>query len=106
MNKKALREAIEQGIEYFDARNFEQAYETWQETWFETGGDEADLLQGLLMVAAGFAKLEGENHRGMEKLFQNADAILSKYEGEDYGLDIAALLQSMKSMLAHTKLNM
>lgn len=95
-DEQEFLQALEQGIDLFNARRFVAAYEVWQERWSVEGGEGADLLQGLLQLAVAFAKLADGSPRSAVKLFDRAEAKLATYTPEAYGLDIAAVLRSVR----------
>src|SRR5262249_10285682 len=52
----------------FNAGHFFAAHEIWEAVWDETVGPEKLLLQGLVQVAAGYAKVETGVRGGALKL--------------------------------------
>lgn len=91
-DEAAFLAALERGIALFNEQKFYDAYEVWAERWSEEVTEGADLLQGLLQIAVGFAKLAGGQPQGTAKLLQTGSAKLAAYRPEAYGLDIDALL--------------
>ena len=91
--ERALRLAVDQGIELFNRGEFLEAYEVWEARWNEEPSDAADLLQGLLQVAVGFAKLEGGTPRGTVKLLAQARDKLMLYSPSAHGVDVDGFLE-------------
>ena len=85
--------ALEKGVALFNEAKFMEAYEVWEERWAEDAGDGADLLQGLLQVAVGLAKLEGGNPKGTIKLLDKGMKMLDAYRPQAYDIDIEALVE-------------
>ena len=86
-------EALEKGIDLFNQAKFLEAYEVWEERWSEDAGDGTDLLQGLLQIAVGLAKLKGGNPKGTLKLLDKGIKMLGPYRPEAYDIDIDALVE-------------
>jgi len=59
---------LTRGIAEFNAGNFFTAHEIWEELWVETVGAQKVLLQGLVQIAAGYAKAETGVRAGALKL--------------------------------------
>lgn len=89
----AFLAALERGIALFNEQRFYDAYEVWAERWSEEVNEGADLLQGLLQIAVGFAKLSGGEPQGTAKLLHSGATKLEAYRPEAYGLDIDAVLR-------------
>ena len=88
----AFRASLERGIELFNTGAYMEAYEVWEERWSLEVSDGADLLQGLLQMAVGFAKLQGGNPKGAGKLLSQASDKLLVYSPSAYDLNIDALV--------------
>lgn len=56
------------GAAAFNASQFFSAHEIWEELWLESVGPWKQLLQGLVQVAAGYAKAESGQRSGALKL--------------------------------------
>ena len=54
----------------FNAGNYFEAHELWESLWAEAVGEEKLLYQGLVQVAAGYAKLAIGEVSGARKLFE------------------------------------
>ncbi len=59
---------LARGVDEFNAGHFFTAHETWEALWLETVGAEKLLLQGLVQIAAGYAKAETGVRSGALKL--------------------------------------
>ena len=86
-------DALEKGIELFNQAKFMEAYEVWEERWSEEASEGTDLLQGLLQIAVGLAKLRGGNPKGTIKLLDKGMPLLERYRPESYDIDVDALLE-------------
>lgn len=96
----AFLAALEGGLALFNQGEFFAAYEVWAERWNEETTDGADLLQGLLQVAVGFAKLDGGSPEGTIKLLRSGAEKIMMYAPEAYGIDIAALVSTLDAWRA------
>lgn len=79
---------LARGIEQFNAGSFFDAHETWEELWNDTVGPEKLLLQGLVQIAAGYAKVETGIRGGALKLLTRGLELLRQYPPETSGLSL------------------
>jgi len=100
MEDPEFYKALEKGIALFNEQAFFQAYEVWQERWELECGDGADLLQGLLQIAVGLAKLQGGNPKGTIKLLRTGLEKLAPYAPEAYDVDIATMMTTVEEWQA------
>ncbi|AKJ00648.1 hypothetical protein ATI61_12049 [Archangium gephyra] len=81
---------LAEGVALFDAGRFFEAHEAWEEAWQHERGPRRLLLQGLILVAAGWLKRDAGNARGAWTLFSRAlerlESLPSACEGVDVGL--------------------
>jgi uncharacterized protein len=59
---------IERGAARFNAGDFFVAHEIWEAAWLDAVDQEKDLLQNLVRIAAGYAKVESGIRGGALKL--------------------------------------
>ena len=57
------------GIEHFNAREFWDAHESWEEIWLAAESDVEQFLQGLIQVAAAYHHLKRGTFSGGVRLF-------------------------------------
>jgi len=91
--EELFSEALERGIALFNQGRYMEAYEVWEIRWSEDVTEGTELLQGLLQISVGLAKLEGGNPRGTLKLLDRGMGLLKPYGPEAYDIDIDALLE-------------
>ena len=60
------------GIAEFNAGNYFEAHEVWEDLWLELIGAEKSLVQGLIQIAAGYYKFTQGNRSATRKLFEKA----------------------------------
>lgn len=67
------------GLEEFNAGNFFEAHEIWEELWNDLVGNPKVLCQGLIQIAAGYHKLAIGTPAGARKLFERGVRTLSPF---------------------------
>ena len=98
--EEQFRESLEAGIELFNQGLFMEAYEVWEERWVEDAGEGTELLQGLLQISVGLAKLKEGSPRGTVKLLNTGLALIDPYRPEVYDIDVEALVEVVTSYRA------
>jgi len=63
-------------VHAFDAGQYFEAHELWEELWNDAEGEERQLYQALVQIAAGYAKLDIGEVNGARKLFERGLARL------------------------------
>lgn len=71
-------DGFERGIEEFNARQFFEAHESWEEIWLAAEEPDKAFLQGIIQVAAAFHHYQRQNRAGALSLLRQG---LSKLEG-------------------------
>jgi len=87
------------GVEAFNAGRFFVAHEIWEALWNDTVGPERSLVQGLVQIAAGYAKVESGIRGGALKLLTRGVALMQPFTPAGMGLDLAALAESVSADL-------
>jgi hypothetical protein len=84
------------GIERFNAGEFWDAHEEWEELWL--GADTADraFYQGLIQVAAAFHHHGNGNWSGMRALLDEGCGKLERYRPRACGLDVDRFLAELE----------
>ena len=77
-----------QGIEYFNACEFFESHEAWEELWTEYQGPSRKFYQGLIQAAVALHHFGNGNIRGARKLFHSSRAYLEPYRPKHEGLDL------------------
>jgi predicted metal-dependent hydrolase len=92
--------ALARGQTFFNARDFYEAHETWEEAWRVEQGDARRLLQGLIHVATGLyhATVRGRP-RGAVKLLASGLALLEPIPDELGGLALGAFRRAVGPLL-------
>lgn len=97
-------EGYRRGVELFNAQNFYDAHEVWEDVWRETSGPEKKFLQGLIQVAVAFHHQSTGNTVGACSLLARARNNLVPYPEHFLGIRVTPLLECMgnwrRSLLA------
>jgi predicted metal-dependent hydrolase len=83
------------GIEHFNAREFFDAHEVWEELWHEQHGDAHDFVQGLIQFATALHHFEAENLKGTKLLYTGGVELLAPYGDEFWNLPVKKLIDDM-----------
>ena len=84
-----MDERLQRGVDAFNAGQFFTAHEIWEELWLETVGPEKLLLQGLVQIAAGYAKVESGLRGGALKLLTRGSQSVRAFGPVAAGLVLA-----------------
>ena len=86
------------GAVLFDAGNYFEAHEVWEDAWRATRDPEANrLLHGLIQSAAAAIKLRESNFRGASTLTDRAAANLAGLS--DPSLDLRGVLAALRAAI-------
>ena len=70
------------GLEEFNAGNFFEAHEIWEDLWNDLVGESKQLCQGLIQIAAGYHKAAIGVPAGARKLLDRGLRALSPFLSE------------------------
>lgn len=76
-------------IEQFNAGEFFEQHETFEELWRAEPGPIRQLYQGLLQVGVAYLQIQRKNYDGARKLFQRAWQYLNVLPDVAQGIDVA-----------------
>ncbi|HEX9160556.1 MAG TPA: DUF309 domain-containing protein [Thermoanaerobaculia bacterium] len=79
--------AFRRGVDHFNALEFWDAHEAWEELWLAAESDLDQFLQGLIQVAAAYHHLKRGTFRGGVRLFDAGLARLAKFPLVFCGVD-------------------
>ncbi|KAA3609021.1 MAG: DUF309 domain-containing protein [Planctomycetota bacterium] len=99
MNPEALH-AFRQGAAYFNARDFYQAHEAWEDYWLQIGDSKADLWKGLIQIAVACLHWQRGNSAGARRLQRKAMEYLRPFAPEYEGLPLTEFLQQLEQAFA------
>src|SRR5579864_4370582 len=84
------------GIRLFNAREFYDAHEVWEDVWRESNGPEKKFLQGLIQAAVALHHHSTGNLVGACSLLDRARKNLVTYPQDFGGIRVTVLLASME----------
>ena len=90
---------LQRGVEAFNAGEFFLAHEIWEALWLETVGPEKILLQGLVQIAAGYAKAESGVRSGAVKLLARGLERVRQYPPTALNLKLGPFVERVEADL-------
>lgn len=88
MDEKAK---FEQACKHFDAGEYFEAHDLWEELWLEASGPRHAYLQGLIQTAVSLYHSQNENWKGTRKLAASAFDYLQRGAEEAFEVDVEKL---------------
>src|SRR5271155_997242 len=96
MNSSEKEEKFERGLRHFNAREFFEAHEVWEEVWLVEAEPEKTFLQGIIQIAAAFHHYRRGNTEGAETLLAAGIVKISRFPADHRGLAILDLREEAK----------
>ena len=96
MNSKEKDDKFQRGVAHFNAQEFFEAHELWEEIWLVEDEPERTFLQGIIQIAAAFHHYCRENTDGAESLLAAGIVKLSRFPAHHRGLEIQELRAAAK----------
>lgn len=88
------------GIEHFNACDYYESHEVWEELWTDYRGPSRKFYQGLIQAAVALYHFGNGNLRGARKLHTSVHGYLEPYGPHHLGLDIVSFLKAFDTCLA------
>jgi predicted metal-dependent hydrolase len=88
------------GIQFFNAGDYFEAHEVWEELWHETAGPQRRFFQGLIQTAVGLLHFCNGNLRGAVSLYRSSQDYLKPYHPHYLGIDVADLSAQVTACFA------
>lgn len=88
------------GICHFNACDFYEAHEVWEELWADDQGPSRPFYQGLIQAAVCLHHFGNGNLGGARKLFHSSRAYLEPYRPSHEGIDLQQFLEQMQQCCA------
>jgi predicted metal-dependent hydrolase len=85
------------GVDHFNALEFWEAHEAWEEIWLVAQSDVEQYLQGLIQLAAAYHHLRRGTFRGGIRLFEAALRRLSAFPDPWCGISRSAAVEAAKT---------
>jgi uncharacterized protein len=90
-----LQGALHAGGRLFNAGQFFEAHEVWEDVWRPHRGPERDFFRGLINLAVAMNKCREGNASGMVRLLDRSLGLLASGGESHRGVDLAALRKQM-----------
>lgn len=88
------------GVALFNAGDYFEAHEVWEELWHVTRGAPRDFVQGLIQVTSALHHFRNGNLRGARILHDSGVELLSSYGPSYLGLDLEKVRRDFDRCLA------
>jgi hypothetical protein len=89
-----------QGVAYFNACEFFEAHEVWEDLWKNYSGDLRLFYKGLIQAAVALHHFGNGNIRGARKVYRSSRGYLDSYRPTCVGLDLEDFLTKFDSCFA------
>src|SRR3990170_1532256 len=89
-----------QGVAYFNACEFFEAHEVWEELWKNYSGDLRLFYKGLIQAAVALHHFGNGNIRGARKVYRSSRGYLEAYRPCCMGLDLERFLAQFDTCFA------
>jgi predicted metal-dependent hydrolase len=93
------RERYLEGIRLFNAHEFFEAHETWEDVWNVAYGLKHDFYQGMIQCAVALEHYRRSNPRGVLSLFKSYNRKFQNVPAVFMGLDVRDFLNRMHEVL-------
>jgi uncharacterized protein len=85
------------GIAYFNACEFFEAHEVWEDLWKDYSGELRLFYKGLIQAAVALHHFGNGNIRGARKVYLSSHGYIEKYGSRCAGIDVERFLAEMKA---------
>jgi predicted metal-dependent hydrolase len=89
-----------QGIAYFNACEFFEAHEVWEDLWKSYSGDLRLFYKGLIQAAVALHHFGNGNIRGARKVYRSSRGYLDQYRPVCLGLDVEKFIAEFDACFA------
>ena len=93
-------EAVRSGLDLFNEERYWESHEALESAWRGTTGEEKEILQGLILIAAALVHWQKNEKDVALSVMKRALDKLAAHSGDYYGIDIAALKSKVNELLA------
>ena len=91
-------------VAHWNAGEFWEAHEAWEDLWNEAYDEHKRWLQGLIQYAAGFFHVErGFFASGFQRLMATATEKVADYRGTTHGIDWPRLRRELEPWIDHAR---
>jgi hypothetical protein len=94
-----------QGIAYFNACEFFEAHEVWEDLWKSYSGELRLFFKGLIQAAVALHHFGNGNIRGARKVYGSSRGYLAQYRPVCLGLGVEKFLKEFDACFAEVAAN-
>ncbi len=95
----AREQVVEEARSFFNAERFWESHETLEALWRNTRGDEKELQQGLILVAAAYVHLQKDELKVALGIFRRALPQLRWGERYYLGIDVESVRKRIEAIV-------
>jgi hypothetical protein len=99
MTPELERKLYLEGIQLFNAHEYFDAHEAWEDVWHMAYGLKHDFYQGLIQCAVALEHYRRSNPRGVVSLYKSYRLKFDNVPPVFMGLDVTAFLSAMRKAL-------
>lgn len=88
------------GIQLFNAGDYFEAHEAWEELWQETAGPQRRFYQGLIQTAVGLLHFCNGNLRGAISLYRSSQDYLRPFQPQYLGVNLTTFSEQLAACFA------
>jgi hypothetical protein len=100
MDSDDERKLYHEGIDLFNAHEFFEAHEVWEDIWHMAFGTKFEFYQGMIQCAVALEHYRRSNPRGVVSLFQSYNRHFANVPKVFMGLNVEEFLTAMKQALS------
>lgn len=93
-------EAVRAGLDLFNEERYWESHEALEVAWRKAFGDEKEVLQGIILLAAALVHLQKNEPDIALSVMKRAYAKLAEHHGEYFGIDTGPLNEKVSRMLS------
>lgn len=90
-------------MDLYNAGDFFEAHEVWEDVWLEEEGDVKAFLQGVIKIAAAFHHLSRGTYRGMWDLLIAGKNTLDPYRPAYRGVELERFLRRIERWIPRAR---
>ena len=94
------QQALHRGIRLFNAGEFWEAHEAWEEIWQRRAEDGRFFIQGMIQLAAAYHQLRRRIFRGVDIHLRQAEERLKLFPPDFLGIDVGHLYKAVADSVA------
>ena len=99
MDAELEKKLYHTGIRLFNAHEFFEAHEVWEDIWHEAYGLKHEFYQGMIQCAVALEHYRRSNPRGVVSLYDSYRRHFKDVPSPFMGLDLQAFLAAMHDVL-------